>query len=71
VFENRKQAERSAAKEAERCAKREAKNRGASGDLHVHSSAIPDIAETATGTIYLGTRVVATAAGRIDYETLC
>lgn len=70
VFENRKQAERSAAKEAEACAAREAKSRGASGDLHIHSNAVPDIAETATGTIYLGTRVVATAAGRIDHETL-
>ncbi len=70
VFEDREQAERSAAEEAEACAARDAKNRGASGDLHVHSSAIADIAETATGTIYLGTRVVATAAGRMSYETL-
>ena len=70
TYADQEEAEQSAAKEAEARAVAEAKLRGAKDALNIRSRAYPDIAETAAGTIYLGTRVVATAAGRISYETL-
>jgi N-methylhydantoinase A/oxoprolinase/acetone carboxylase beta subunit len=66
AFADREEAESAAAREAEDCAAAEAQLRGAFDALSVRSSIHPDIAETTAGTIYLGTRVVATAAGRIS-----
>lgn len=67
TFMSREEAEEAAAREAEACAAAEAKKRGAEDALHVQSRSIPNIADMAQGSMYLGTRVVATAAGRIAY----
>lgn len=67
VFTEQNEAELEAAREARNCAIAEAKSRGAGDDLNVSSEVFRDIAKTAQGEMYLGSRAVATAVGRISF----
>lgn len=66
VFTSQDEAEQEAAREAKSHAIAEAKKRGAGDDLSVTSEVFRDTARTGDGKMYLGSRAVATAAGRIS-----
>jgi N-methylhydantoinase A/oxoprolinase/acetone carboxylase beta subunit len=67
-FTSKAAAEREAAREAQSQATEEAQKRGAGDDISVSSQVTRDNAMTAEGKMYLGSRAVATAVGRISFE---
>ena len=67
VFTRQDEAEAEADREARDSAVAEAIKRGAGHDLSVSSEVFRDTARTAQGKMYLGSRAVATAVGRISF----
>lgn len=65
TFTSREEAEAHAEREAGAAALTLARQRGATSEISVQSEAVPNFAKTPEGTIYLGTRVIATAIGRM------
>ncbi len=68
VFTCQDEAEEEAARAAQAHAIAEAKRRGSGDDLNVTYEIIRNTCKTADGTMYLGSRAVATAVGRISFK---